>query len=103
MAPKKQKKSRGVFASMGTPPPALGRPGHPQYYKLKSADTEFERDRDRLIPQVQADAQRWFEHELRARLAPLIEKRRQIFAEAGLDTAKRYGFIDATETITEES
>lgn len=68
---------------------------HPDYWKLKATELQFQADRQALAIELQAA----FEAEFQKRVQALLEQRNQVFTACGLDTTLNYLMTDATETI----
>jgi hypothetical protein len=74
---------------------------HPEYWRVKAAELEFQLAQQTLRSQLQQQMQEEFTKRFEAQLKPLLEKRAAVMREAGLDAAKNWSLVDATQTITE--
>lgn len=74
---------------------------HPNYWRIKAAELEFQVERQALHARLQQQMQEEFTKRFEAQMKPLLEKRAAVCREAGLDPAKNWSLIDATQTITE--
>jgi hypothetical protein len=74
---------------------------HPEYWRIKAAELEFQLAQQTLRAQLQQKMQEEFAARFEAQMKPLLEKRAAVIREAGLDPAKNWALIDATQTISE--
>jgi hypothetical protein len=75
--------------------------GHPNYWRIKAAELEFQIARQNLQTRLQEQLQEEFKQRFEAQVKPLMEKRAAVVREAGLDPLKNWSLVDATQTITE--
>jgi len=74
---------------------------HPEYWRIKAAELEFQMARQNLQITLQQQMQEEFKHRFEAQLKPLLERRNTAIQEAGLDPAKNWSLSDATQTVIE--